>query len=144
MPGPYVQVAAICERVLQEADGVLTLVRVIDRLIVSARAPAGFVAPSQLPEGGAAMVTLVAMLKSDDAHGRYPIKLRVQQPSGAYYPDRDFDVLFEGQERGVNIIVAIEIEVIEGLFWFEIFINEHRMLTRIPLRLMYQRLPATQ
>ena len=30
--GPYVQVAAFCERVLRESDGVMSLVRVVDRI----------------------------------------------------------------------------------------------------------------
>ena len=29
--GPYIQVAAFCERVLQEADGVVSLIRIVDR-----------------------------------------------------------------------------------------------------------------
>jgi len=43
--GPYVQVAAFCERVLEEKDGVLTAVRIIDRFTQVRPAPsqAGFV-----------------------------------------------------------------------------------------------------
>jgi len=35
--GPHIQIAAICEKALQEADGVLSLVRIIDRFFVTAQ-----------------------------------------------------------------------------------------------------------
>jgi hypothetical protein len=137
MPGPYVQVATLCERVLQEADGVLSVIRVIDRIVVTARGPD---APVELPQGRMRL-TLVVALKSDDARGRHPVTVRVQQPSGLYLEDQSFDVLFEGEERGVNIIVDVELEAIEGLYWFEVHVNE-RVLTRVPLRVIYQRVPV--
>lgn len=44
--GPYVQVAAFCEKVLVEQDGVVTLVRLIDRLTHQAVGPG---APEKMP-----------------------------------------------------------------------------------------------
>ena len=37
-PGPYVCMALLCEKVLNEQDGVLSVIRVIDRITVSRRA----------------------------------------------------------------------------------------------------------
>jgi hypothetical protein len=140
MPGPYVQLAAFCEKVLREADGALSLIRVIDRLTVTAHGPGSGELPAELPEGNL-HVTLVVTLKADDARGRYPISLRVQQPSGVYLPERSFDAMFEGEERGVNLILDLQVEALEGLYWFDVSINE-RLLTRIPLRVIYQRIPG--
>lgn len=137
MPGPYVQLATICERVLQESTGVLSVIRAIDRFIVTAH---GQGAPPELPQG-ALGVTLVITLKSDDARGRHPVILRIQQPNGVTLPERSFDVVFEGEERGVNLLLELEIEVLEGLYWFDVFVND-QLLTRVPLRIMYQRIES--
>ena len=65
MPGPHVQVATLCEKALQEADGVLSIIRAIDRVIVTAQ---GSEVPSELPQGNL-QLTLVVILKSDGARG---------------------------------------------------------------------------
>lgn len=137
MPGPHVQLATFCDHVLQEKDGVLSVIRAIDRAIVTL--PAG--APPELPEGFVT-TTLVLSLKAGDAQGRYPVTIRAQQPSGVYMPDQILDVTFERDERGVNFVLNVRVPAIEGLYWFEIFVNED-LLTRIPLRIMYQRVPGT-
>ena len=135
MPGPYVQLAAICEKVLQEGDGVLSLIRVIDRLTVTV---SGDQAPEQLP-GGNINATLVVALRPDDARGRHAIRLRIQQPSGIYLPERSIDVNFEGEDRGVNLVLEMQFEAAEGLFWIEVSV-EAGLLTRVPLRVIYQRI----
>jgi len=137
VPGPYVQLATICEKVLQEADGVLSVIRAVDRIMV--RTSAGD-APAELPEGLLNLTLLVA-LKSDDTRGRHPITIRIEQPDGARLPDRDVDAMFEGEERGVNLVLTLQIAAIEGLYWFEILVSDV-LLTRVPLRVMYQRIPA--
>ena len=137
MSGPYVQLATICEKALQEADGVLSIIRAVDRLTLTAQ---GTNVPDELPQG-MLQPTLVVALKSDDARGRHPVTLRIQQPSGLYLPERSFDVMFEGEERGVNLILQLQIEAEEGLYWFEILVND-QLLTRVPLRVIYQRIPT--
>lgn len=142
MPGPYVQMATICEKVLQEADGVISAIRCVDRLVISAQAMAGGVAPAELPQGGKFTTTLLVMLKADDARGRHPVSIRVQMPSGVFVEQPQvFDAMFEGDERGVNLIVNMQLELMEGIYWFEVSVND-RMLTRVPLRLIYQRVPS--
>ncbi|MGH9740926.1 MAG: hypothetical protein ACRD51_01105, partial [Candidatus Acidiferrum sp.] len=46
--GPYLQMACFCEKVLNEKDGVLSIIRVIDRLTVNASGPDS---PEQMPAG---------------------------------------------------------------------------------------------
>jgi hypothetical protein len=137
MPGPYVQMATLCERALQEADGVLSIIRAVDRIVVTAE---GSDVPTELPQGNL-QLTLVIILKSDDARGRHPVSLRIQQPSGVFLPERTFDAMFEGEERGVNVILQLQLEALEGLYWFDVAVNQ-QLLTRVPLRIMYQRVPT--
>lgn len=138
MPGPYVQLATFCEKTLQEQDGVLTLVRVIDRIIVTAHDQS---APAELPPGPVT-TTFVLTLKSDDARGRHPVTLRFQQPDGQYLPDQTVDVLFEGEDRGLNIISEMHFLALEGLYWLEVLVNS-ALLTRVSLRVLYQRIPGS-
>ena len=137
--GPYVSLAVICERVLQEKDGVLSLVRIIDRVMV---ATTDQNAPAELPEGGKIIVTLVVALKSGNAKGRYPIAIVVEPPHGVATTANAVDVMFEGEDRGVNLILNLQLEAIEGLYWFVVSIRDQE-LTRVPLRVMYQRLGAS-
>jgi hypothetical protein len=37
--GPYLQMAVFCDRVLQEKGGVISIIRVVDRLIITATGP---------------------------------------------------------------------------------------------------------
>lgn len=139
MPGPHVQLATFCEKVLVEQDGVMSVIRMLDRVIVTIHAKG---APAELPEGGTFHTTLAIALKADDARGRYPVTIRAQDPSGRFLPDQSFDATFEREERGVNLVLNIGIPVIEGLFWFDVLVNE-QPLTRVPLRITYQRIPLT-
>lgn len=134
MPGPYVQFATVCEKVLREFDGTLSIIRAVDRIIVTVE---GTDAPPELPEGRLAL-TLAVSLKADDAQGRYPVTIALQQPSGVYLDPEEIDAMFEGGERGVNLILGFAIEnVLEGLYWFDVKVNE-RLLSRVPLRVIYQ------
>ncbi len=138
MPGPHVQLATFCEKVLQEQDGVLSVIRAIDRIVITAPAED---APAELPEGGTLQLTLAVTLKADEAFGRHPVALRIQTPSGLFLPEQRFDVMFEGGERGVNLILGIGLEVVEGLYWVDVMVSDS-VLTRVPLRVMYQRVPG--
>ena len=138
MPGPYVQAATFCETVLVEKTDVVSVIRVVDRLMLSTSTLG---APAELPEGNVIRATLFVSLKADDAKGRHPITVRAHQPSGIVKPDHTVDATFEGDERGVILILTLGIEAIEGLHWFDILVNE-TVLTRVPLRIIYQRTPA--
>lgn len=140
MPGPHVQVATFCEKVLIEQDGVLSVIRAIDRFMLSGNVAAG--APPELPEGGILQATLLIVLRSGDAQGRHPVVIRAQQPSGMYLPDQSFDATFERDERSVNLILNMALPIVEGLYWFEVLVSE-TLLTRVPLRIMYQRVPGS-
>ena len=148
MPGPYVAAAVFVERVLQELDGVNSLIRVIDRigLSLSAQVAPGMPAPqlpAEMPEGGQVQVTFVVMLKNGDARGRHPVSIAVLQPSGATIRGPEVDVMFEGgEDRGVNLVLNIGTEAMEGTYWFIVYCDGDRELTRSPLTVTYQRLPG--
>jgi len=142
MAGPYVTLATICEKVLQEADGVISLIRTVDRIVVTATVRGqGDSPPAELPQG-LLQPTLVVALRAGDAIGRHPVSIRVEQPTGVSLPPQTFDVNFEGGVAGgVNLILQMQIEALEGLYWFDVLVNDD-LLTRVPLRVAYQRVPG--
>ena len=133
--GPYLGVAALCEKVLQDKDGVASLIRIVDRVTVTVSGPE---APDEMPAVPLSY-TAAIMLKSGIARGKYVVTLRGETPSGETMPQLSTPVLFEGDERGVNLFVNLNLQVKEeGLYWFDVLV-EDAVMTRIPLRVMYQR-----
>jgi hypothetical protein len=53
----------------------------------------------------------------------------------------DFPVLFEGDDRVPAISFEVKNWIVdqEGLYWWDLYLNEE-LVTRMPLRVMYQRL----
>ena len=133
--GPYVSVACACEKVLTEQDGVLSIIRVIDRVFHQVVGPE---APTQFEPFTFNFVLLVT-LKSGDARGSYTVEIRPEAPSGERFdPLVSVPVLFEGEERGANLILNMGFQVqMEGLYWFDVLFQD-KVLTRVPLRVVYQ------
>ena len=132
-PGPYLNSAVLCERVLQEQDGVASLIRIVDRLIVSGSGPEGAIVAQ--PINLAAFINF----KSGDARGSHDVVIQQESPSGIRQPEARLSVLFEGEDRGVNLVMGINfVPTEEGLHWFDIGLDE-TFVTRIPLRVVHQR-----
>jgi len=134
--GPWVATALLCERVLHEADGVLSLIRVIDRVTHSAVGPQP---PLEMPPVEIDLWAVI-VLKSDEARGRHTVTVRPEKPSGEQMAATELPVLFEGEERGAAVVLNLKLALDqEGLYWFDVILDEQpTRLTRIPLRLVYQ------
>lgn len=135
-PGPFIQVAAVVERVLHERDDVLSLIRLVDRLQIQVAGVEGGPVPDELPEGQIDL-TLVLCFKSGDARGRHKISIQPELPSGQSMGERTVDVHFDGDERGANLILNVVLPAIEGLYWIPVRVNG-RELTRVPYRVLYR------
>lgn len=135
--GPYLNAALLCERVLQERDGVLSIIRVIDRLVVQVM---GTQLPDQMPPAPIACYAVV-MLKTGSFAGKYKLQVTPSTPSQKVLPTASVDVLMEGgEDRGTNLVIPIQmLAEEEGVYWFEVKLAE-QVLTKIPLRLIYQTL----
>src|SRR5574341_341076 len=102
--GPYLAVAVLCERVLEERDGVLSIVRIVDRLTTTIAGPD---APERMP-ANPVNLTLLVGLKSGFVRGRHDIEIKIVDPSGRTLGKMPIPVLFEGDEdRGVNLILPL-------------------------------------
>lgn len=133
--GPYVTTATFCERVLQEASGVLSLIRVVDRMTTNASGPAP---PEEMPSARLDW-TLVITLKSGDARGSHPVRITPQLPSGETLRPITLSAHFEGDNKGQNLISQINMELkLPGIYWFHIHVDD-QLMTKVPLEVIYSR-----
>jgi hypothetical protein len=139
-----VAAALFCERVLQEGDGVLSAIRIVDQQVlhlIGANVP-GDMPPAMLN------TTLLIALKAGQTRGRYAVRIAPEAPSGEGMPPVDFAVNFMGGdgEQGINLVVPMQMQVAqEGLYWFDVVWVDPKvdpeagaLLTRVPLRVVYQ------
>lgn len=131
---PHLQVAVFCEKHLQEADGVLSLIRIVDRFTINGATPQ--LQPTILN------FTTVVIFKSGFLRGNFTLRLRPLSPSKNELPSINFPVLFEGDEdRGLNVILPTQFLVEEeGVYWFRVYV-ENDEITRMPLRVIYRQQP---
>ena len=135
--GPYLLVACLCENVVQRADGVLTLVNILDRVNITTQAPG---APETLPPTPWG-VNLVVILKSGRARGRHEMRVAIDAPDLQSMLPSVMTLNFEGDDdRGIQVVQQVRMMLnTEGLYWFNILL-EDRLLTKIPLRVTYTRI----
>ena len=134
--GPYLQTACICEKVLQERDGVKSAIRIIDRLTHQVAGPS----PPETMEPFDYSFILLIKLKSGAARGPMELAIRFDKPSGESPPPILNDLNFEGEDdRGIDIAAQMTIRFDQpGLYWFDVRLGGER-LTRVPFRLIYSR-----
>ena len=127
--------AVLCEQVLTEQDGVNSAIRIVDRLFNQAVGPG---APQEMPPAAFTLKALI-VLKSDRARGRHTVSLQMEEPSGQSTEIGEMPVLLEGEDRGANIVVDLALSLThEGLHWIDVLLDEETLLTRMPLRVIYQ------
>ena len=125
-PRPYVTAALLCEKVLQEKDESLTLVRVTDKLQYRVEG---------LPQGIKPMIVIQGLLsiKSGPVTGDHTITIVSEKPSGDRKQVYTIPIKLFGKDQGHNIILNISLGLDQdGLYWTDVLFDEE-LLTRIPL-----------
>jgi hypothetical protein len=133
-PRPYVTAALLCERVLQEKDGSLTLVRIAEKL----QYRLDMFGPD-MPKSVKPMIPIQGLIsiKSGPVTGDHVIKISVEKPGSKPGSERKDaftqPVTLLGGDQGQNIILNIGLGVeSDGLYWLDVIFDEE-VLTRIPL-----------
>ena len=130
---PSLRIAALCERVLEEKDGMLSLIRIIDRLIVTAE---GADLPKELPPG---QVPLTAIMSWVNGLGNYEAKIRVDCPDGSAVESQTIPFYLDSLDKVQNHIVRLVLPVKRpGVYWFNFFLGDD-IKSKLPLRVIYQR-----
>ncbi len=130
-PRPWVQVAVFCRDAVVEANtGSLSIIKNVDGVTLCGPAPEMQPMPIQL--------TLVLILKSGEMQGQYNLKIRCNSPSNVPTEGPSFPCYFEGRDLGIQTVMPIGLIASEpGTYWFDLLLDG-QLLTRIPLRVMYQ------
>ena len=134
--GPFLAMAVICETALQEANGVLSIIRVLERIQVNGQTPE--MTPVNIK------LSIVVVLRSGFYKGNAKVVIKPIPPSNQDMNPIEVSVLLEGDDRGANVIVnAPEFPISEeGLYWFDVSVSDV-LFTRIPFRVLYQRVGPT-
>ena len=134
--GPYLQMAVFCEKILQERDGVISVIRVIDRVNRTATGPE---APEAMPSFDYQLTTIIT-LKSGRARGGVQVEIEPELPSGLRQPRAAMTAQMEGNERGQNLIMNLQMKFEEpGVYWFNVY-ADGRIITRLPFTVTYSRI----
>lgn len=133
--GPHVNAAFLCERVLTEADGTNTYVRIVDRVsrqMVSPERPEGQWPAMQV------RLTYALVLKSGEARGTHKAAVVIRRPPDLEQARQEFDVSLPPQPNaGVNYHFQLDLELDEpGVWWIDFYFgDDQRLLSRTPLEL---------
>lgn len=134
MPGPHLQAALFCERVVEEKDGVLSVVRIIDTINVQVSGPG---VPAQMPRIRHKLFALIAM-KSGDFQGSVTVHLEQVDPEQKRrWKGPDMPATLRGGAAGQNLILEMQLEFdTPGTHWFDVLVDG-RSVTRMPLTVNY-------
>ncbi len=136
----YLAAALLCDNVLIEKDDTISVIRIIDRWALIVVNPD---AAATLPPGTIPLTGLVSL--RSQTHGASGV-VRIDQvdPDGRRSSWPDLPFVLEGEQPGANLILKMALDARgEGLYWFDVVVNE-RVLSRMPIRVVYQKqLPAS-
>jgi hypothetical protein len=125
-PRPYITAALLCEKVLQEKDESVTLMRIIDKLQDRVEGLPMGVHPAVAIQG-------FLSLKSGSVTGEHTVKVVVERPNGDRKEVFEYPTNFLGKDQGQSIILQMGLGItLDGLYWFDVLFDEE-VLTRIPL-----------
>jgi hypothetical protein len=132
--GPYLKAAVFVNVAIQGNDNVLSLIRVIDRLVTQAQ---GASPPKEMPVVTSRM-NAVIMLVSGKARGRHEVRLVREAPNGVRKDVWTGGILLEGENKGHNINLEMnETFDLEGTYWYDVLV-ENELMTRMPFQVLYQ------
>ncbi len=133
--GPYLKAALFCDQVIEGKDGVLSLIRVVDRLTTVASGPG---APKDMTPVTHPLLAVI-MLSSGSARGPEEVRLEMERPDGQRKDVWTGTVHMEGEDKGQNLVLNFPTTFeLAGLYWFNLYMGDH-LLTKMPFRLMYTR-----
>lgn len=100
--GPYLAVATFCENVIEDKQGTLSLIRLIDRMTLTTSGPD---APEKMPPVPL-RTTMVLAFKSGFAKGSHRVRVEPTNPDGQPLPEVTLPMQLEGDDRGANLILG--------------------------------------
>lgn len=140
--GPFLAAAVLSETLLLEADGLNSIIRILDKAVFSL--------PADLPEGEVLpfQTHLFISFRAGNYEGEANIGVRPISAGGAAGRTSVTPVLFQGQSvgphSGTNLRVTLNLGLRHpGLYWFDILLNDD-LVTRVPLQVVFESLESEE
>lgn len=132
-PLPYVSVAAFCDSVITEANGTLSLIRVVDRITHRLRSDSP---PETFPEFQH-QIWYVLAIKTGPAEGKHSVRIQFERPNQEpqVLIDEPEVLLASGEGATFAVQMALSFSS-EGQHWMSIDVDGSE-LTRTPLSVVY-------
>lgn len=137
--GPYIRSALLCEKVLQERDGVISHIRVVDRIM---RTDSRADAPESLEAFQHQLMASLSFV-SGEARGRHTVALELEPPSGLKKNLASVDLQFEGGHKSATMAAQLNLSLeSEGVHWIHVSLDGEQV-TQIPFEVVYRRTPGS-
>ena len=132
MTPPILKAALLCDRILQEADGTLSAIRIVDRLSAEIEGEPEAPAPPIPIETN----LLVAFVRGSAA-GELKLGITMTSPSNKKLTSQSYPMRFNGTAAEETASMMIQMRVLaeeDGVYWIGISADDSE-ITRVPLRL---------
>lgn len=136
--GPYLNLAVICENVLEDKDGAISIIRIVDKFTVSTQLTVGNQTVQLENTAGFIQFQAVIGFKAGNARGCRLLKLIVWSPSRQVVAEATAIVELQGGGVPGHIVrTPIALVVKEpGIYWVDVTLNENE-ITRMPLQVVF-------
>ena len=72
------------------------------------------------------------------------VRLKIVAPSHRELSVVELPMLLEGEDRGANLVLQLGFQAEEeGVYWFDVSLHD-ALITKVPLRVIYQRLSISR
>ncbi len=134
-PEPHLAAALFCEKVLEDKDGVLSAVRIVDKIIMQSVAAV----PPEAPKPVVALTALI-VFRAIGLKGKRRIRVTGEDPTGTRLMNEiTVPGVFKGPRSNFNLRANMVIPVDrEGIYWFTVYL-ENRIVARMPLEVEFQK-----
>lgn len=131
--GPFLAVAAFCDNVMQDTDGTMSAIRIVDKITVNIPAAAPATIPSESTKVPV-VVWLLLMFKSGSAKGKRELALNVVSPSGKTGNVLKQQVVLSPEPSGgINVKIHFSLGISEGGLFLVDVLMDGKLMTRMPL-----------
>ena len=132
--GPFLATAVFCDHVIQETDGPLSAIRIVDQINVAIPFDAPPDVPSEAKRIPVQTWTLL-MFKTGGSPGTHVVSLIIHSPSGKRKESLKQELTFGDEPTGgANMRIQLAIGVMEGGLFLIDVVLDGKVLTRMPLQ----------
>jgi hypothetical protein len=130
--------AVLCERVLEETDGTISVIRLAEHLVIDvSRGNASGASTIAVPTN-----LLLVFKRESEEPSEYQLALRVTSPTGREVTIAEIDLAIgSGYGRGIDLIIPFDFPASgAGMHWFAVWANGE-VLTRMPIEVLTTKVP---